>query len=136
MPQHPLSKLACFYLLGFQPVVFVAPHVPTQHIQNSSPATPKDTSMKEETAEEVHLQFCLATHSAANITFFQMDQTTLLTLQAEYPLEQYQLGLLTVLSLKTETFQHPIPLRMRRHYILLGCPGTSLMLLETNSISQ
>lgn len=42
--------------------------------------------------------FSFAIHPATNIIFFQMDPTTLLTLQAEYPLEQYQLGLLTVLS--------------------------------------
>lgn len=43
MHQHSLWKLACFYLLEFQSVAFVAPHVPTQHIQNSPPATPKGT---------------------------------------------------------------------------------------------
>lgn len=47
--------------------------------------------------------FSFAIHPATNIIFFQMDPTTLLTLQAEYPLEQYQLGLLTVLSLENTT---------------------------------
>lgn len=42
-------------------------------------------------------------HQAGNTTFFQTDQTTLLTLEAGYSLEQYQLGLLIVLSLENKT---------------------------------
>lgn len=81
--------------------------------------------MKEETAEDVHLQFCLATHPAANITFFQMDQTTLLTLQAEYPLEQSQLGLLTVLSLENRTER--TLLRKKRISDILSAPNKIIL---------
>lgn len=65
MHQHSLWKLACFYLLEFQSVAFVAPHVPTQHIQNSPPATPKGTLQWKKQQLKMSI-FSFAVYPAAN----------------------------------------------------------------------